>query len=258
MLRYVYASELDRFPGLKATMFKDRAQQFKQRLGWEVAVDENGEERDEYDAMNPLYVIWERADGTHGGSMRFLPTTGRTMVNDHFSHLTDGVHIESPFIWECTRFCLAPDAGREVAAGLVLGAGEIMKRFHLEHFVGVFDPRMERIYRMYGVEPMVKGTAGEGRDRIAVGLWEMQEAAWPKTLTRVGVDRETSANWWEQSMSNLPTTTSAPHPFDTPVAEIAMERALNKRAKPEPSAPASMIPPFLAAMAAPRASTLHG
>lgn len=259
MLRYVYATELDRHPGLKDTMFRHRAQQFKERLGWEVSVDAHGEERDEYDAMNPLYVIWEREDGSHGGSMRFLPTTGRTMVNDHFAALNDGERIESPFIWECTRFCLAPDAGREVAAALVLGAGEIMSRMHLEHFVGVFDPRMERIYRLYGVEPMVKGSAGTGRDRIAVGLWEMQESAWPKTLARVGVSRETSARWWADSMSNLPTQAAEipANPFAVADPTLAMAATRRKKTPTEPS-PAAMIPPFIAALAAPRARFLHG
>ena len=38
-------------------MFRDRASQFKTRLKWQVDVDENGFERDEYDALNPLYVM---------------------------------------------------------------------------------------------------------------------------------------------------------------------------------------------------------
>ena len=107
MIRYIYAADLHKHPTLAQSMFRDRADQFKTRLGWAVSIDAHGEERDAYDAMNPLYVIWEQPDGRHGGSMRLLPTTGRTMVNDHFSHLTDGVHIQSPAIWECTRFCLA-------------------------------------------------------------------------------------------------------------------------------------------------------
>lgn len=201
MLRYVYGNDLHQFPLLRDTMFRDRADQFKTRLGWEVRVNEAGEERDEYDAMNPLYVIWQNADGTHGGSMRFLPTVGRTMVNDHFSHLTDGVHIESPLIWECTRFCLAPRAERRVSSGLVLGAGEVMANFHLEHFVGVFDNRMERIYRLMGLEPDVIGTVGNGRDKIGVGLWEMQDSAWPRTLERVGVSRQTSLGWFRNSFA---------------------------------------------------------
>ena len=204
MLRYIYADDLDRFPRLKDSMFRDRAEQFKKRLGWAVNVNEAGEERDEYDAMNPLYVIWEDAHGNHGGSMRFLPTTGSTMVNDHFSHLTDGVHIESPLIWECTRFCLSPGADRRVSAALALGAGELMAAYHLEHFVGVFDPRMERIYRLMGLEPEVIGTAGEGRDKIGVGLWAMNEAAFEPTLKRVGITRAVSKGWLRYSLAGRP------------------------------------------------------
>ncbi|MEL6204081.1 MAG: acyl-homoserine-lactone synthase [Pseudomonadota bacterium] len=200
MLRYLYGHDLHRFPILRETMFRDRADQFHNRLGWAVTVDARGWEQDQYDGLNPLYIIWELPDGTHGGSMRLLPTVGRCMVNEHFSYLTDGVHIESPLIWECTRFCISQRADRSAAAALVLGAGEVMARFGLAHYVGVFDPRMERIYRLYGVQPDVIGTSGSGGERIGVGLWEMQADAWPKTLKRVGVDRATSARWFEHSL----------------------------------------------------------
>jgi len=201
MLRYLYANDLGEFPTLRDTMFRDRADQFARRLNWQVTVNSAGEERDEYDALNPLYVIWQRADGRHGGSMRFLPTLGPTMVNDHFSDLTQGVKIESPLIWECTRFCLAQDADRRTSAALVLGAGEVMHSFHLSHFLGIFDPRMERIYRMMGVEPDVIGGTGQGAERIGVGLWEMKTAAWPLTLKKVGVTRETSREWFLNSIA---------------------------------------------------------
>ena len=65
-------------------MFRDRAAQFKDRLDWDVTVDENGWEVDEYDRLNPLYIIWENAEGRHGGSVRIMPTVGRTMTNEHF------------------------------------------------------------------------------------------------------------------------------------------------------------------------------
>lgn len=200
MLRYLYGNDLKNYPLLADTMFRDRAEQFSKRLGWAVHVDDAGHERDEYDAMNPLYIIWEQADGTHGGSMRFLPTVGQTMVNDHFSHLTGGVYIESPLIWECTRFCLSPKADRRASAALALGAGELMAAFRLKHYVGVFDPRMERIYRLMGLEPEVIGTGGEGKDRIGVGLWSMDEAAFAPTLKRVGVSRQTSKDWLHRSL----------------------------------------------------------
>lgn len=201
MLRYIYGNKLNHYPKLRDTMFKDRAEQFSSRLGWEVTVNNFGEERDQYDLLNPLYVIWELEDGSHGGSMRFLPTVGRTMINEHFSDLTDGVKIESPFIWECTRFCISPRADRRAAAALVLGAGELMDNFKLSHFCGVFDPRMERIYRLYHVQPDVIGTSGDGPDRIGVGLWEMKPEAWAPTLSRLGIDRATSLSWFDRSFN---------------------------------------------------------
>ncbi len=199
MIRYVYASDLHQHPVLSKTMFRDRADQFKTRLGWAVTVDAQGEERDEYDAMNPLYIIWENADGTHGGSMRLLPTTGRTMVNDHFSHLTDGVKIQSPLIWECTRFCIARGAGPEVAAALMLACGEVVRAFGVAHCIGVFDARMVRIYRRIGACPEVLGQQGEGREMIAIGLWECTEEAQRRGAESLNISAAQLQSWIDQS-----------------------------------------------------------
>ncbi|MFK7752274.1 MAG: acyl-homoserine-lactone synthase [Sedimentitalea sp.] len=199
MLRYVYANDLHTHKKLSRSMFQDRADQFRTRLGWDVNVDANGEERDQYDALNPLYVIWEQQDGTHGGSMRFLPTTGRVMVNEIFGHLTDGVAITSPVIWECTRFCLARGAGSNVAAALMLAGGEIMSNFGIRHFAGVFDARMERIYKAIGSCPEILGSEGDGRDRISVGLWEFDDAAKARVAKRANVSPELSRLWFDRA-----------------------------------------------------------
>jgi len=87
MLRYLRGSQLASHPKLANSMFRHRAVQFRDRLGWDVTVNAQGHEKDSYDALDPLYVIWQQDDGCHGGSMRFLPTTGPTMVNEHFSDL---------------------------------------------------------------------------------------------------------------------------------------------------------------------------
>ena len=203
MLRYLYADQLDQYPRLAEGMFRDRANQFKTRLGWDVQVDDRGFETDEYDRLNPLYVIWERPDGLHGGSMRFLPTTGPVMVNDHFNHMLTGP-IQSPLIWECTRFCLAPDAGPQVAAALMLGGGEIMMGFGIRHFVGVFDARMVRIYKRVGSSPEVLGHEGEGRDRISVGLWEFSPAAQARVATRAGIPAALTRLWFNRAFGRMP------------------------------------------------------
>ncbi len=203
MLRYLTAAQLAEFPTLRDTMHRDRAAQFRDRLKWEVEVDENGFERDEYDAINPLYVIWERADGTHGGSMRFLPTSGQTMVFDHFPHLLDDTDIRSDQIWECTRFCVAQGAGAHVAAALMLAGGELMRAFNLTHLLGVFDARMIRIYNMIGAAPVVLGSDGVGRDKISVGLWGYRPQDRVNVLRRAGVSSDLSEYWFARSFGYL-------------------------------------------------------
>jgi N-acyl-L-homoserine lactone synthetase len=202
MLRYIYGDQLKAHERLAAEMFRDRADQFKVRLNWEVSVDAQGFERDEYDDLNPLYVIWENADGTHGGSMRFLPTVGRVMVNDHFPHLLGGDSISSPTIWECTRFCLSRGANPKVAAALMLAGGEIMEGFGVEHFVGVFDARMVRIYRRIGSSPEVLGQEGEGRTQISVGLWHFAPEAKALVAQKAGLSPEISRLWFDRAFES--------------------------------------------------------
>lgn len=203
MIRFVYADQLHQFPRLAEGMFRDRADQFKTRLGWDVSVDDQGLERDQYDDLNPLYLIWEGPDGRHQGSLRYLPTTGRTMINEHFSHLLGGGTIESPFIWECTRFCLARGAESRIAAALMLGGGELMRHFGVKHFAGVFDARMVRIYRMIGSSPEVLGSEGEGRDKISVGLWEFTDQARVMVARRARVSLALSDLWFRRSFGDV-------------------------------------------------------
>ena len=198
MLRFLTQDDLARDPALATSMFRHRAEQFHRRRGWDVAVNDQGEERDAYDAQGPLYVIWQVPDGSHGGSMRLLPTTGRTMVNDHFTHLIGGGTICSPLIWECTRFCLAPGAHPRVAAALMLGGGVFMQASGVRHFVGVFDAPMTRIYRTIGAEPDVMGSEGAGAAKTSVGLWTFSETDRARISRRAGIAVETAEAWFAQ------------------------------------------------------------
>ena len=131
--------------------------------------------------------------------MRFLPTTTETMVNDHFTHLTDGVAIRHPMIWECTRFCLAEGAAPRVSAALMLGGMDVGLGFYLTDAIGVFDARMVRLYRRLGWEPTVLGTCGQGRSAISVGLWAYDAAARPALLSRAGISPELSRLWMDRA-----------------------------------------------------------
>ncbi len=206
MLRYLTWEGLNARPRLRDTMFRDRAAQFRTRLGWEVAIDAEGRERDQYDGLpDVIYTVWERPDGSHGGSMRFLPTTGRTMLEEHFADLTQGRRIASPWIWECTRFCLAPGAGARVAPALMLGGLDLGLGHGLSHSVGVFDAPMVRVYGRLGWPPAVMGTRGEGREAISAGLWAFEPELRPALLRRAGVSAEIADYWYARAFGECAT-----------------------------------------------------
>jgi acyl homoserine lactone synthase len=195
MIHCLYADQLKTYPLLAETMFRDRAFQFGDRLNWNVTVDNNGFELDEYDRLNPLYIIWSDAIGRHAGSMRFMPTTGRTMAAEHFLDLTDGVRICSPLIWECTRFCLAPGASSSVAGGLIAMSQELGLRWGIEQGIGVIYTRVLGLYRRLGHIPEVIGAKGEGREKISVCVWNITEDARDELCRRSGVSVPLIQSW---------------------------------------------------------------
>lgn len=213
MIRFVYGHDLNKFRLLAETMFKDRADQFKRRLEWDVTVNERGWEVDQYDRLDPLYVIWENEDGTHGGSLRLMPTTGRTMAAEHFLHLTDGVHISSPLIWECTRFCLAPGASARVAPALLAAGIELGLRFGLDQAIGVVYARTLPIYRRIGHSPDVIGTDDAGRDSISICVWDINEEARDRICERAGLEPAALARWFDLAFSQPRAPARAHVPF---------------------------------------------
>jgi len=208
MIRFLYGDSLADHSRLAQSMFRDRAKQFSERLGWEVSVDDAGEERDQYDALNPLYVIWQRPDGLHGGSMRFLPTTGRCMTHEHFLHLSSGTPVQSPFIWECTRFRLSESASPTTAARLMLAGVALMEGQRLEHFLGVFDAPMERIYRQIGASPEILGSVGQGRTKTSLGLLAYTPAAKARLVKKAKLSEAVMLHWYLRAFGPKPSKKS--------------------------------------------------
>ncbi|MEP5728737.1 MAG: acyl-homoserine-lactone synthase [Sulfitobacter sp.] len=205
MIHLLSGTELKQHELLAHSMFIDRARQFRDRLGWDVKVLENGEERDEYDLPHTLYVIAEDSDGSHAGSMRLLPTTSNTMISDHFAFIVPDASVTSPFIWECTRFCVSESASQKATALRLFGAGaQILERYELSGLVGVFDPLMERIYRKYGVSPEVLGEAKDNSrmGSIKLGLWHNDNLARALLEQRLEVEAADTLVQFPPSASN--------------------------------------------------------
>lgn len=199
MIRYLFGSQLEDHGDLAAAMFRDRTAQFRDRMGWDVTVDQLGWETDEFDALDPLYVIAEDAAGHHAGSMRFLPTTGPTMLRDVFPHLTGGRPIRDRLIWECTRFCLSSKADGNLARRLLLAASELGLGMGLSHAIGVFDRQMVRVYRRLGWSPEVLGSA----DGLSAGIWAFTDETHDALCAAAGISARTSRDWYDAHLGDL-------------------------------------------------------
>jgi acyl homoserine lactone synthase len=167
MLKLIEGSYASFFPKETDAMFRNRAETFSDRLGWEVTV-KDGYERDIFDDENPLYLVSVDPDTEkYWGSLRLLPTTGPNMLRDVFPQLLDGDYIESATIWESSRICAAAVAGQPersrsrvnyVLSELILGIGEVAVAAGLTQIVSVFDARMFRVLKAAGCNLEIIGT----------------------------------------------------------------------------------------------------
>ena len=187
MLHIVETSNRLHFEPLIEEMFSLRARVFKDRLQWDVDV-QDGKEIDRFDSEDPLYILSTNDEtGRLEGSVRLLPTTGPNMLRDVFPVLLpDGMVVESPIIWESSRFCIEPDmdhigASRinRITTELLCGLVEVGQRANLSHIVSVYDARMARIFRASNCPAEVIGTPTRiGRVMTYAGLFEVSQSLW--------------------------------------------------------------------------------
>lgn len=77
---------------------------FVERLGWNLRV-ENGEELDQFDRSDTIYVIARGDFGNITGCARLLPTTRPYLLAGVFPGLLNGATPPcSPEVWELSRF----------------------------------------------------------------------------------------------------------------------------------------------------------
>lgn len=165
-------------------MFQLRAKVFKERLNWDVAVS-NGREIDRFDSCEPLYLTSiNDQTGKLQGALRLLPTTGPNMLRDVFGALLPDGEVESPLIWESSRFCIDPDLAAQpgrlntTTTELFCGVVEVGLFAGLEAVVSVYDARMIRIFRRANWAPEPIGTPTTFGDvPTHAGLFEISNAA---------------------------------------------------------------------------------
>ncbi|CUX54419.1 Autoinducer synthesis protein [Agrobacterium deltaense RV3] len=173
--------QYDLYAGLLEQSFRLRKRVFHDCLGWRVDV-RHGLERDAYDGLGAVYLVWCDEDGHHlYGAVRLMPTTGPTLLHDVFSRTLAGKDLVSLIAWEGTRMCLDIDLLRASqpalspsrAFGLLLLAlFECSFAHGIKTLVSNYEPPMERVYRRAGLRVKEIGRAdGYGRLPVCCGVF---------------------------------------------------------------------------------------
>lgn len=152
-------------------MFKARARQFHDRLGWDVSVDDQGREMDQYDNKEATYLIITDLREQHLASCRMIPIVRPTMTREAFPGLFDLSMIDDPdTCLECTRFCVTgtPDHSETYMTKRLFREGaRWLEKTSCSSLIAVFYPAMLRVYRRAGWSPSILNR----KDGLIVGQW---------------------------------------------------------------------------------------
>lgn len=188
-----YAANLD----LIMEMHRLRRRVFKDRLEWDVSVS-GDMEVDPYDSLGPVHLVQLSGAGTVIGCVRFLPTTGPTMLANTFPALLDGSEPpRDPRVFESSRFCVdtahANEAGsrglRQATSCLFAAMIEWGLTHDLSCIVTVTDTRVERILRRAGWPLERIGSPREiGATETVAGFLEVSETALSSVRETAGLE----------------------------------------------------------------------
>lgn len=181
-------------------MFKLRARVFGDRLGWDVRI-ENGREIDEFDALDPAYVIGLDDDGNVIACVRALQTTGPHMLADVFADILQGEPpMRSATLWESTRFCVdterldltgrGPGSVSRATCELMVGSLEYARSNGIEDIVTVIDPVMNRVLKRSDNAPYdyVGTTVQMGKTKALAALLDCTEERIARVRAFAGIE----------------------------------------------------------------------
>lgn len=153
------------------SMFKFRFEVFYEKLGWDVG-SSNSREIDEYDRLNPHYLISLSDQNTTNGCWRLLPTVGPYMLRDTFPQLLRGEQAPAAEnIWELSRFAVsAQSSDRQSQIALNATAMQMMQKLiefadknNIDEYVTVMSVAVERLMKRAGI-PMQR--FGDGKSEF--------------------------------------------------------------------------------------------
>ncbi|CUH80369.1 acyl-homoserine-lactone synthase [Tropicibacter naphthalenivorans] len=217
----------DRYTRLLDEMFALRARVFGGRLGWEVDV-RDGKEIDQFDHLDPAYVIGVNDAGRVVSCVRALQTTGPHMLSDVFSSILAGEPpLRSPTIWESTRFCVdteALDRGKSrnsvgyATCELMAASLQYCKDSGITDIVTVIDPVMNRVLKRSDCAPYdyVGETVPMGKVPAMAALLDCTDERIEKIKAFAGIEGDMFVDEATAQALADPADAPAPAPIEVP------------------------------------------
>ncbi len=148
--------------GLYSDISRYRTQIFVERLGWELCVAE-GEEQDQFDRPDTVYVVARDEQMRVNGCARLLPTTKPYLLGEVFPELLNGaIPPCTPDVWELSRFAavdlhVAPTSplgqfSSPIAVELLREAIRCAASFGAKRLITVSPLGVERLLRRAGFD----------------------------------------------------------------------------------------------------------
>lgn len=141
-----------------SAMFRLRWATFKERLDWQVE-GMQGEERDEFDHSDTVYILVKSEANDVLGCWRLLPTRGPYMLRDTFPELLHG--LPAPChdqVWELSRFAIALGASGAqtssfgpLSVALMAESVRYAREHNIVRYVTVTSAPVERLLKRQGV-----------------------------------------------------------------------------------------------------------
>ncbi|MGU7778825.1 acyl-homoserine-lactone synthase [Burkholderia sp. PU8-34] len=177
---------------LAADLGRYRRRVFVEQLGWALPSANEGDERDQFDRDDTIYVFARNGRGEMCGCARLLPTTRPYLLKTLFAELIaeDMPLPQSASVWELSRFAATGDAAdsdvwavRPMLAAVVECAAQLGAR----QLIGVTFASMERLFRRIGVHAHRAGPPKVVDGRMVVACWIDID---PQTFAALGIDPE--------------------------------------------------------------------
>ena len=157
MISCISSDNVHEFGTVFHSQFRLRYAEFIARQHYEVPVYE-GMEFDQYDTPASRYLVYHTEDGRALGVSRLTPTSLSCMLKDLWPQMvSDKSLLQSPLIWEGSRYCVAKDVTpvlrQQIVNELACAYLEFGLRFGLDKIIGLMPTF---IYRSVFERPGIK------------------------------------------------------------------------------------------------------